>query len=97
MWEQTRPDRAELDEVAAAAQVDPEPNPEQQLASAQRQRLLMAAVRALPERDQYCLNSACGGLRYREIADVLEMSLGSVAISLSRSLARLERANQLEG
>jgi RNA polymerase sigma-70 factor (ECF subfamily) len=93
MSEQTRPDRAEFDEVAAA-QVDPQPNPEQQLASVQRQKILMATVRALPERDQYCLNLRAEGLRYREIAEILEMSLGAVANSLSRSLARLERADQ---
>jgi len=94
MSEQTRPDRAELDEVVAAAQVDPQPNPEQQLASVQRQTILMATVRALPERDQYCLNLRAEGLRYREIAEILEMSLGAVANSLSRSLARLERADR---
>jgi RNA polymerase sigma-70 factor (ECF subfamily) len=33
------------------------------------------------------------GLRYREIAQVLDMSLGAVSISLARSLARFERAD----
>jgi RNA polymerase sigma-70 factor, ECF subfamily len=94
MSEQTRPDRAEFDETVAAAQVDPQPNPEQQLASVQRQKILMTAVRALPERDQNCLNLRAEGLRYREIAEILEMSLGAVCNSLSRSLARLERADQ---
>jgi RNA polymerase sigma-70 factor (ECF subfamily) len=94
MSEQTRPDRAEFDDAVAAAQVDPQPNPEQQLASVQRQKILMATVRALPERDQYCLNLRAEGLRYREIAEILEMSLGAVANSLSRSLARLQRADQ---
>jgi RNA polymerase sigma-70 factor (ECF subfamily) len=94
MSEQTRPDRAEFDDVVATAQADPRPNPEQQLASVQRQRILMATMRALPERDQYCLNLRAEGLRYREIAEILEMSLGGVANSLSRSLARLERADQ---
>jgi RNA polymerase sigma-70 factor (ECF subfamily) len=94
MSEQTRPDRAELDETVAAAQVDPQPNPEQQLASGQRQARLMATVRALPERDQHCLHLRAEGLRYREIAEILEMSLGAVSISLSRSLARLERADR---
>ena len=92
--EQTRPDRAEFDEAAAAAQVDPQPNPEQQYSSGQRQARLMATVRALPERDQHCLHLRAEGLRYREIAEILEMSLGAVSISLSRSLARLERADR---
>jgi RNA polymerase sigma-70 factor, ECF subfamily len=94
MSEQTRPDRAEFDEVLAAAQVDPQLNPEQQLASGQRRARLMAAVGALPERDQHCLHLRAEGLRYREIAEILEMSLGAVSISLSRSLARLERADR---
>jgi RNA polymerase sigma-70 factor, ECF subfamily len=94
MHEQTRPDRVEFDEVVAAAQVDPQPNPEQQLASGQRQARLMATMRALPERDQYCLHLRSEGLRYREIAEILQMSLGAVSISLSRSLAKLERADR---
>jgi RNA polymerase sigma-70 factor (ECF subfamily) len=94
MSEQSRPDRAELDEMVAAAHVDPQPNPEQQVASGQRQARLMATVRALPERDQHCLHLRAEGLRYREIAEILEMSLGAVSISLSRSLARLERADR---
>jgi RNA polymerase sigma-70 factor (ECF subfamily) len=94
MSEQSRPDRVEFDEVVAAAQVDPQPNPEQQLASGQRQARLMATVRALPERDQHCLHLRAEGLRYREIAEILEMSLGAVSISLSRSLARLERSDR---
>jgi len=32
------------------------------------------------------------GLRYREIAGILDMSLGSVSISLARSLARIARS-----
>jgi RNA polymerase sigma-70 factor (ECF subfamily) len=92
--EQTRPDRAEFDQAIAAAQVDPQPNPEQQLSAGQRRKRLMATVRALPERDQYCLHLRAEGLRYREIAEILEMSLGAVSISLSRSLARLERADR---
>ena len=94
MSERTRPDRVELDEAVAAEQVDPQPNPEQQLASGQRQTRLMATVRALPERDQHCLHLRAEGLRYREIAEILDMSLGAVSISLSRSLARLERADR---
>jgi RNA polymerase sigma-70 factor (ECF subfamily) len=94
MSERTRPDRVELDEAVAAEQVDPQPNPEQQLASGQRQTRLMATVRALPERDQHCLHLRAEGLRYREIAEILDMSLGAVSISLSRSLARLARADR---
>jgi RNA polymerase sigma-70 factor (ECF subfamily) len=54
---------------------------------------LLAVVHALPELDQGCLRLRAEGLRYREIASVLGMSLGAVSISLTRSLARLIRAD----
>jgi RNA polymerase sigma-70 factor (ECF subfamily) len=34
------------------------------------------------------------GLRYREIAEVVGMSLGAVSMSLERSLGRLARADR---
>ncbi len=64
-------------------------NPEQQAASSQRHRKLLAVVRALPEQDRRCLYLRAEGLRYREIVDVLGMSLGAVAQSLDRSLSKL--------
>jgi RNA polymerase sigma-70 factor (ECF subfamily) len=72
-------------------QLDPGLNPEEQMASAQRRRRLAAVVRALPEQDRACLLLRAEGLRYREIGDVLGISLGSVAASLERSLERLGR------
>lgn len=74
--------------------VDPSPTPEAQLARSQREALLQAVLRALPEQDQRCLYLRAEGLRYREIAEALDMSLGSVSISLGRSLARLGRADR---
>jgi RNA polymerase sigma-70 factor (ECF subfamily) len=81
------------DWTIAKEQLDPSPDPEEQLSSAQRRRRLLAIVRALPEADQGCLRLRAEGLRYREIAAVLGMSLGAVSISLTRSLARLIRAD----
>jgi len=69
-------------------------NPEQQLLQAQRRARLQAVLRALPEQDRCCVSLRAEGLRYREIADVLGMSLGAVSISLARSLAKFERADQ---
>jgi len=73
--------------------VDRNPNPEEQLRGRQRQERLLAVVRALPEQDKSCLSMRAEGLRYREIAEALGISLGSVAASLARSLARLGRAD----
>jgi len=80
-------------EFLAANRVDPAENPEEQFLTSQRRERLQAVLRALPEQDQWCLSLRAEGLRYREIASVLDMSLGSVAASLGRSLARLSRAD----
>jgi RNA polymerase sigma-70 factor (ECF subfamily) len=74
---------------------DRNPDPEESAASGQRQQKLLAVVRALPEQDQCCLSLRAEGLRYREIAEVLGISLGSVAASLEKSLSRLARAEQI--
>jgi RNA polymerase sigma-70 factor, ECF subfamily len=86
-------DRYEAEPALVEMSSDPSPGPEEQLFYAQRQRRLLAIVDALPDTDQRCLRLRAEGLRYREIAGVLGISLGSVALSLSRSLARLSRAD----
>ena len=80
--------------AAAAAGSDNGPNPEQQLASLERRHRLLAVFRALPERDRRCLSLRAEGLRYREIADALGMSLGGVAKSLARSLTRMVNVDE---
>jgi RNA polymerase sigma-70 factor (ECF subfamily) len=74
-------------------QLDPSPNPEEQLAHSRRQKRLRAVLAALPEQDRYCLYLRAEGLRYREIAEVLGISLGGVSLSLGRSLSRLSRVD----
>jgi len=85
--------RTAAHENAAEEQADRSPNPEEHLSAVQRRRLLLAVVSALPTADQSCLRLRAEGLRYREIASVLGMSLGAVSISLTRSLGRLIRAD----
>ena len=70
----------------------PAPNPEDQLAMSQTHKRVMAVVEALPEQHRWCLYLRAEGLRYREIAEILDMSLGSVSICLERSLAHIARA-----
>jgi RNA polymerase sigma-70 factor, ECF subfamily len=83
----------EFDEAQPEGRVDRNANPEEELRSRQRQMRLLAVVRALPEQDRSCLSMRAEGLRYREIAEALGISLGSVAASLARTLARLGRAD----
>jgi RNA polymerase sigma-70 factor (ECF subfamily) len=72
---------------------DSAPDPEQTFATKQRRECLLAVVNAISERDRCCLHLRAEGLRYRDIADVLGISLGSVAASLTRSLERLRRVD----
>jgi RNA polymerase sigma-70 factor, ECF subfamily len=90
---QTSVQRTAGDARVAEERADPAPSPEEQMFAAQRRYRLQAVVRALPEIDQHCLRLRAEGLRYREIATALGMSLGAVSISLTRSLARLARAD----
>ncbi len=86
--------RAEEDSSNPAGWPDPGPNPEDVYTEAQRQARLLAVVRALPDLDQSCLRMRAEGLRYREIASALGISLGNVSISLARSLGKLSRADR---
>jgi RNA polymerase sigma-70 factor, ECF subfamily len=90
---QTLVRRTAGDASAVEEHADPAPGPEEQLSTAQRRARLQAIVQALPKNDQHCLRLRAEGLRYREIATALGMSLGAVSISLTRSLARLARAD----
>lgn len=95
-----RDDRRDLDYISGAPiqaesiAPDPAPNPEDQFAAHQTRERLLAVVSALPETDRRCLTLRAEGLRYREIARVLDLSLSTVSASLSRSLARISRAAQ---
>jgi RNA polymerase sigma-70 factor (ECF subfamily) len=88
--------QATFDSNEALAQLQPAAtlNPEEQAASSQRQERMQAVLRALPEQDRCCLHLRAEGLRYREIAAVLGISLGAVSIALTRSLARMGRVDE---
>jgi RNA polymerase sigma-70 factor (ECF subfamily) len=86
--------RTESDQAVALAQADRGPDAEQQFASRQRRQRLRAVLLALPERDQRCLYLRAEGFRYREISQIMGMSLGSVSISLTRSLTRLGQVDE---
>jgi len=84
----------EIDSAIAESQPDPAPNPEESCSSAQRRQRLLAVVAALPHLDRSCLHLRAEGLRYREIAAALGISLGAVSISLARSVGKLIRADR---
>lgn len=69
--------------------VDPAANPEERMADAERQERWMRVLQALPERDRQCVLLRAEGMTYRDIAAALDVSLGTVAKSMTRALARL--------
>jgi len=72
---------------------DHAPSAEEQLVWNERRLRLLSVFDALPDTDRYCLRLRAEGLSYREIAEVLDISIGSVSEYLTRSLARLARAD----
>jgi RNA polymerase sigma-70 factor (ECF subfamily) len=84
-----RRDRVHCPEAAAENQLHPQMNPEEQFAESQQRKHLLEKVETFPEVDRCCLYLRAEGLRYREIAEVLNISLGGVSLALGRSLARL--------
>jgi RNA polymerase sigma-70 factor, ECF subfamily len=89
-------ERKLIDESVLAQQPCPRLNAEEEFSFSQTQRRLRAVFQALPEQDKHCLHLRAEGLKYRQIADVLGISLGGVSMSLSRSLARILRATGSE-
>jgi RNA polymerase sigma-70 factor (ECF subfamily) len=73
----------------------PVADPEAQLSWKQHRARLLNIVRALPAQDRNCLELRAEGFRYRDIARILGVSLGSVANSLARALTRLGAANEV--
>jgi RNA polymerase sigma-70 factor (ECF subfamily) len=71
---------------------DPATGPEAACVAMQDQRRLRAVLNALPERDRQCVCLRAEGMRYRDIAIALGISLGAVAKSLTRAVGRLTAA-----
>ena len=77
--------------------VSPAATPEETLERAHSEERIHAVIQALPEQDRRCLYLRAEGLRYREIAEALGVSLGSVANSLERAIGKLSRAREQVG
>jgi RNA polymerase sigma-70 factor, ECF subfamily len=96
-YQRSRQDSKNIPELTMATEnsfIDPAPNPEDQFAITQTQKRLMTVLQGLPEQNRRCLYLRAEGLRYREIAEVLDMSLGSVSLCLERSLAHIARVTE---
>lgn len=89
-WHHRHVDRLD-DRPDAAEASDPGATPEQRVLQNERLSLVRTALGALPERQRRCLHLRAQGLRYREIAEVLGVSLTTVADLVRDGLTRLER------
>ncbi len=69
----------------------PAAGPEQLLLEKERIARLRAAIQGLPPIQQECLHLRAEGLRYREIAEVLEIGVTTVADHLARAIQRVAK------
>jgi RNA polymerase sigma-70 factor (ECF subfamily) len=80
-----------LDEILST-HPDPSEAADVALDMNQRHRRFQGILKALPERDRLCIVLRADGMRYREIAQMVGISLGAVSLSVSRTLARMARS-----
>jgi RNA polymerase sigma-70 factor (ECF subfamily) len=86
--------RVDLDPHSAWFVIDPDDDPERRLIERERRCRIRSVLRALPERERQCLRLRGNGLRYRDIAKVLGISLGAVAKAMGRAVARVQHSDQ---
>ena len=72
-----------------AVVADRRPSPERVLLEAERTSRLRAAMARLPETQRHCLQLRAEGLKYREIAEVLEAPVSTVAEWVQTALRTL--------
>jgi RNA polymerase sigma-70 factor, ECF subfamily len=74
------------------ARSDAAADPEQSVLNGERTRALATAMQALSPQQRICLHLRAEGLRYREIADAISLSIPTVAEFLRRAINRLRSA-----
>lgn len=73
-----------------SGQVDPAPDPEQEFILGERMRRFREAFARLTPKQQHCLLLRATGLRYREIAVVMGVSVQRVGELMQRAIALVE-------
>jgi len=82
--------RPQADELSAEAPSGA-PNPEMLADLSQRMRAVFGAIHALPFAQRQVLVLALEGLSHEEIAEVVGISAGNVAVRVSRARAELKK------
>ncbi len=80
------------DRPEAAFSRAPGDTPEQRVLHLEKVKCLRSAVSALPDEQRQCLHLRAEGLRYREIAGALGVSVTKVADMIREALAQIGRA-----
>jgi RNA polymerase sigma-70 factor (ECF subfamily) len=75
----------------SALSIDPAPNPEELLLRKERMVRTHAAISVLSGRQKQCLYLRAEGFRYREIAELLGVTVSTVAELLHRAIMRLTK------
>lgn len=70
---------------------DSRPGPEEVLLQREKIARIHAAVSSLSEQQKQCLLLRAEGFRYREIAEILEVTISTVAESLRRAIKKLAK------
>src|SRR6185369_9678797 len=73
--------------------IDLSPNPEQRLLQVEQFNRLRTSIARLTPAERQCLHLRTKGLRYREIAEILDVSTSSVAETLYRVIDKLTKEN----
>lgn len=73
--------------------VDAAPNPEQRLLQLEKFSRLRMAIARLTAPERQCLHLRTKGLRYREIAEVLDLGTSTIAETLYRVVDKLTQEN----
>jgi RNA polymerase sigma-70 factor, ECF subfamily len=80
---------ASEDLAELGAVVDPRRGPEELLLRKEKMARVHAAISALSEQQKQCLYLRAEGFRYREIAEILEVTISTVVESLRRAIKKL--------
>lgn len=90
-WHDRNVDSIE-DRPEAALASAPGDSPEEQVLHLEKVKRLRAALTGLPDQQRQCLHLRAEGLRYREIAGTLGVSVTKVADMIREALAQIGRA-----
>jgi RNA polymerase sigma-70 factor (ECF subfamily) len=86
--------RWELEENAASGAVDSARNAEENLIERQQAESFRRTVESLPPRQRQCLQLRIQGLKYREIAGVMQVDISTVGELLGRAVRRLRKGDR---